>query len=220
MTLCSCLLASTLLLSAPGNAGGPGPAVPGTPTALPPAAAESGPLSLDELRLLEEALGFGEEDVLALRRSLPILRPRIEALLDVWYGFVGSHPQLLASFVDAASGAPDARYLAQVRERFGAWVVETAEARFDRVWLDHQHEIGLRHHSTKKNRTDGVRSSAIVPFRYLVALVQPVTATLRPFLEEGEADAAEVERMHRAWTKAVLLQVILWSRPYVHEGEY
>jgi hypothetical protein len=26
--------------------------------------------------------------------------------------------------------------------------------------------------------------------------------------------------MHKAWVKAVLLQLILWSQPYVREGDF
>ena len=48
----------------------------------------------------------------------------------------------------------------------------------------------------------------------------PITTTLKPFLAEGGADPAEVEAMHQAWVKAVLLQVILWSHPYVREGDF
>ena len=29
----------------------------------------------------------------------------------------------------------------------------------------------------------------------------------------------QVEAMHQAWVKAVLLQLILWSHPYVREGD-
>jgi hypothetical protein len=29
-----------------------------------------------------------------------------------------------------------------------------------------------------------------------------------------------VEVMHQAWVKAVLLQVILWSQPYVRDGDF
>ncbi len=47
------------------------------------------------------------------------------------------------------------------------------------------------------------------------ALVYPIYATVRPFLEQGERDPAQVERMHQAWLKAVLLQATLWARPYV-----
>ena len=41
-----------------------------------------------------------------------------------------------------------------------------------------------------------------------------IAATIR-----GEIKA-EVDAMHAAWTKAVLLQAILWSRPYTKEGDF
>ena len=41
-----------------------------------------------------------------------------------------------------------------------------------------------------------------------------------PFLAEGGATAEEVEAIHQAWVKVVLLQVILWSYPYVREGDF
>ncbi|MEJ5368088.1 MAG: protoglobin domain-containing protein [Bryobacteraceae bacterium] len=184
------------------------------------AALARSPVSLEEFELLKKTVLFTDEDVAALRRSKEILAPQAEKILDVWYGFVGSNPHLLEAFVDPASGEPDARYLEAVRKRFGQWILDTASADYGQAWLDYQHEIGLRHHRTKKNRTDGARGSAHVPFRYLVALLFPVTATLRPFLESSGAPPAEVEKMHLAWIKSVLLQVILWSHPYVKEGDF
>lgn len=59
-----------------------------------------------------------------------------------------------------------------------------------------------------------------MPFRYLVALVYPVTATLRPFLQKGAVSETELNAMHEAWKKSVLLQVILWSHPYIHDGDF
>ena len=52
------------------------------------------------------------------------------------------------------------------------------------------------------------------------ALLVPITTTLKPFLAKGGAAADEVEAMHQAWVKAVLLQVILWSHPYVRDGDF
>lgn len=178
------------------------------------------PITVAELKLLQESLLFGPEDVEALRMSRAVLEDHTGEILEVWYGFVGSTPQLVESFKNLETGKPDGAYLAAVRVRFEQWILETAAAEYDQEWLDHQHEIGLRHHSTKKNVTDGADSVPLVPYRYLPALVYPVTATLKPFLEAGEHTAAEVERMHQAWIKSVLLQVILWTRPYVKEGEF
>jgi hypothetical protein len=59
-----------------------------------------------------------------------------------------------------------------------------------------------------------------IAYRYLPALVYPVTATLKPFLARGGHTPEEVDRMHQAWIKSVLLQVILWSQPYIEDGEF
>ncbi|MCR9245792.1 MAG: protoglobin domain-containing protein [bacterium] len=178
------------------------------------------PITLAEFELLKQSVLLTDDDLTALRMSRPILEPQVEAILDVWYGFVGSTPHLLKYFENVPRGVPDGDYLAAVRKRFGRWILDTAAGNYDQSWLDYQHEIGLRHHTTKKNRTDNVQSQPIIHLRYLVALVYPITATLKPFLEKGDHDAAQVDRMHQAWIKSVLLQVILWSYPYVRDGEF
>ncbi|HMN55710.1 MAG TPA: protoglobin domain-containing protein, partial [Ottowia sp.] len=61
---------------------------------------------------------------------------------------------------------------------------------------------------------------AQVDFRYLPALTIPITTTLKPFLAKKGASAADVEKMHAAWGKAVLMQAILWSHPYIKDGEF
>jgi Protoglobin len=178
------------------------------------------PVSLQELELLEATLLLGDDDRAALRRSGELLAPQVEEILDVWYGFVGANPHLLAAFSDA-QGRPDQDYLAAVRRRFGRWVLDTARAEFDQAWLDYQHEIGLRHtRRGKKNQTDGADAADHVPLRYVLALLVPITTTLKPFLAKGGATPDEVEAMHAAWVKAVLLQVILWSHPYVRDGDF
>jgi Protoglobin len=177
------------------------------------------PVSLDELELLKATLLLGDDDLAALRRSGEVLAGRVEEILDVWYGFVGANPHLLAAFSDP-DGQPDQAYLAAVRRRFGRWILDTARAEFDQAWLDYQHEIGLRHHRSGKNRTDGARAADHIPLRYILALLVPITTTLRPFLAGGGAAPDEVEAMHQAWVKAVLLQVILWSHPYVRDGDF
>ena len=170
------------------------------------------PVSLEELELLKATLLLGPDDLAALRRSAELLAPRVEEILDVWYGFVGANPHLLAAFT-GPDGQPDAAYLAAVRRRFGRWILDTARAEYDQAWLDYQHEIGLRHTRAKKNRTDGADAADHIPLRYVLALLVPITTTLKPFLADDEA-------MHQAWVKAVLLQVILWSHPYVRDGDF
>lgn len=177
------------------------------------------PVTLAELEQMKASVLFGEEDVKYLRMSLDVVKDQVEAILDVWYGFVGSQPHLLATFT-GQDGQPLGDYLGAVRKRFGRWILDTAGAEYDQAWLDYQHEIGLRHHRTKKGRTDGAASSDIVPFRHLFALVFPVTFTLRPFLAKGGHSPEDVEKMYLAWVKSCLLQVTLWSHPYVRDGDF
>jgi Protoglobin len=149
-----------------------------------------------------------------------VLVPKTEQILDIWYGFVGSNPHLVYYFADKENNQPDMDYLNRVRARFGRWIKDTTDANFDQAWLDWQHEIGLRHNRLGKNKTDGVNSVDQVNFRYLVAFIYPISATIRPFLAASERTPDEIEKMHAAWTKAVVLQTILWSYPYIKEGQF
>ena len=133
---------------------------------------------------------------------------------------MGSHPHLLSSFTAKADGKPLGDYLTAVRRRFGQWILDTARAEYDQRWLDYQQEIGIRHHRTKKNRTDAAPSTDVVPFRDLFALAFPVTFTLKPFLAKKGHSAEDVDRMYGAWVKSTLLQVTLWSHPYIREGDF
>lgn len=178
------------------------------------------PVTLDDLRVMRAALTFTDDDVRALRASRSILADQADAIVDVWYGFMSAQPALIAPFTNKSDGKPNLEYLDAVRRRFCQWILDTAEANFDQAWLDWQHEIALRHHREKKNKTDGVEAPEVVPYRYLPLLVYPVTATLKPFLASKGHPRDDVERMHQAWIKAVLLQVTLWSYPYIHDGDF
>lgn len=178
------------------------------------------PVSLDDFALMKASVLFGDEDVKYLRMSHDVVKDQVESILDVWYGFIGSQPQLLASFTSKADGRPIGDYLGAVRKRFGQWILDTSSAEYDQKWLDYQHEIGLRHHRAKKNQTDAVASTNIVPFRDLFAVVFPVTFTLRPFLAKKGHSNEDVEKMYAAWLKSCLLQVTLWSHPYVKDGDF
>ena len=178
------------------------------------------PVSVEDLDLLKQALLFTDDDVKYLRKAGKILTPQTEAILDVWYGFVGSHPHLLHYFSNKQTGKPDAAYLARVRARFGKWIADTTDANFDQAWLDWQHEIGVRHHVSGKNKADNAPSVDQIHLRYIIAFIVPISATIKPFLAKGGASAEEVDKMHAAWTKAVTMQVILWSHPYIRDGQF
>ena len=212
------IAATTLGVVADAGAAAPQGRAPGY--ALGQSTLARAPYSMADLAALQKSMLFGADDVAALRQSRAILADQTEAILDVWYGFVASTPELVVFFGDTRSGQPDGAYLAAVRRRFALWILDTADAKYDQAWLDWQYEIGLRHNRVKKNKTDGAHGPAQVDFRYLPALTIPITTTLKPFLAKKGASAADVEKMHAAWVKAVLLQAILWSHPYIKDGEF
>ena len=178
------------------------------------------PVTLADFEQMKQSVLFGEADAKYLRMSHEVLKGEVEAILDVWYGFVGSTPHLVASFSSRIDGKPLADYLGAVRKRFAQWILDTSRASYDQAWLDYQHEIALRHHRAKKNLTDHADSTALVPFRHLFALIFPVTFTLRPFLAKQGHSPDDVEKMYAAWLKSCLLQLTLWSHPYIKEGDF
>ena len=95
------------------------------------------PYTLTDLAALKKTLLFTEDDERALRQSKAILADQTDAVLDVWYGFVASTPELVYYFGDAKTGKPDGVYLEAVRKRFAVWILDTAEAKYDQAWLDY-----------------------------------------------------------------------------------
>jgi hypothetical protein len=176
------------------------------------------PLSLNDLELLKKTVLFSGEDEQYLRRAGEVLRDQVDAVLDLWYGFVGNNEHLLRYF--SKDNQPNSDYLTSVRARFGQWIKDLCTKPFDQDWLNYQHEIALRHHSTKKNKTDDVDAAPIIHHRYLVAFIYPITATIKPFLANKEDDSETVEKMFNAWFKAVTLTATLWTYPYVRSGEF
>jgi hypothetical protein len=173
-------------------------------------------VTLEELRALEASVGWTAEDAAALRAAGEVLCPQAEAMVDAWRAEIARQPHLVRWFF-GPDGKPDDHYRAAVKRRFVQWVTDACTRPHDQAWLDYQEEIGLRHTPAKKNRTDGTHTPNVVPLRYLVSFVGPVVLSVRRFLDGQGLSAAEIDRVSQAWTKVVLLHVVLWSRPYVRE---
>jgi len=174
------------------------------------------PVTGADVDRLKATLLWTDDDDRYLRLAGDVLADQVDDVLELWYGYVGSHPHLVHYFADA-DGQPIGEYLERVRARFAQWVRDVCSRSHDGAWRDYQHEIALRHTRAKKNQTDGVDSVPEIPLRYLVAFVFPITATMRSFLANKGHDRDEVEAMHSAWFKAVVLHVCLWSVPYAPE---
>lgn len=176
------------------------------------------PVTIEDLSLLKATVLFGDEDERYLRMAGEVLKEQTDDVLDLWYGFVGGNPHLVSYFMK--DGVPNTDYLAAVRARFGQWILDLCNRPYDHDWLNYQHEIALRHHTAKKNKTDAVDTAPIVHYRYMVAFIFPITATIKGFLGNKGHSADDVEKMHSAWFKAVTLTAILWTYPYIREGEF
>lgn len=176
------------------------------------------PVTMEEFERLQATVMWSEDDEEHLRMAGDVLEGQIDDVLDLWYEFVADHDFLVRYFA-TPEGEPIDEYLDRVRERFGQWIRDTCNPPYDEDWLNYQHEIALRHRD-EKNRTDDVNSVPVIRLRYVLAFVYPITATVRQFLENSDHDDETVEKMHDAWFKSVVLQVTLWSQPYVKDGDF
>ena len=174
------------------------------------------PASGAEVELLQATLLWNDDDDRYLRMAGDVLADQVDDVLELWYGYVASHPHLVHYFADP-NGQPIAEYLERVRARFAQWVRDVCERPHDDEWRDYQYEIGLRHTRAKKNQTDQVDSVPEIALRYVIAFIFPITATMRSFLAGKGHGPEDVEGMHTAWFKAVVLHVCLWSQPYAAE---
>jgi hypothetical protein len=112
------------------------------------------PITMEEWEELKKSALFSEEDVFYLRLSEAVLTDQVDDLLKTWRGIIFDHPHLRAYDEDPKTHEVDTEYTKAVGKRFGQWVLDTARAKYDQAWLDYQYEIGLRHHRSKKIKTD------------------------------------------------------------------
>lgn len=179
---------------------------------------EQSPVTLQDLALLKKTLLWSADDDRYLKMAGDVLKDQTNEVLDLWYGYVGSNEHLVYYF--SKNGQPNMDYLAAVRGRFNQWIIDTCQKNYDQDWLNYQHEIAKRHHSTKKNKTDGVDSVPIIHYRYMTAFIYPITATIKSFLAKKGHSQTDIDGMYNAWFKAVTLTVILWTHPYINKGEF
>jgi pimeloyl-ACP methyl ester carboxylesterase len=178
------------------------------------------PISIADWEELKKSALFSEEDVVYLRLSRHVLEDQVDDLLKTWRGIIFDHPHLRAYDEDPNTGEVDSEYAKAVGKRFGQWVIDTAKAQYDQAWLDYQYEIGLRHHRTKKNKTDAGHTRDHIRARDLIAFSAAIVVPMKPFLAKKGHPPEVVNRMYDAWWKSMILQVALWSQPYIKDGDF
>jgi Protoglobin len=178
------------------------------------------PITLKELNELKASALLTDEDIVYLRLSYDVLKDQAEDLVIMWRGIIAQHKHLADYSLDRKTGKPDKEYAARVGKRYAQWVLDTARAEYDQTWLDYQYEIGLRHHHDKKNQTDHANAAPHIRGRDLIAFAAATVAPMRPYLEKGGHSPDVVYRMQEAWWKSMILQVTLWSQPYMNDGDF
>jgi len=173
------------------------------------------PVTMEELERLKLSVGFTEGDRRWLRLAGEVLADQVTAIVTRWRSEIIASIPHLARHSRSLEGDKLPGYLAQSNLRFEQWILDTCLREYDQDWLNYQNEIALRHTSAKKNRTDGVESTAFVPYRDIATFTNVLVETMKPYLAAKGNSVAEVEAMHSAWAKSLQLQIALWAQVYI-----
>jgi hypothetical protein len=52
--------------------------------------------------------------------------------------------------------------------------------------------------------------------RDIIAFIPVMNETIKPYLSAKGHAPEDVEKMHRAWTRSLQLQIALWAQPYAN----
>src|SRR5204863_2180182 len=142
-----------------------------------------------------------------LKLAGEVLADQTKELVDTWRGVIAKAPHLAKHSRDP-NGKPIAHYSENSGLRFQQWILDTCFRPYDQDWLNYQQEIALRHTSVKKNKTDNAQSAPTIHLRHIVAFGAVMTDPdiMKPFLANGH-NANDVEKMYRAWSKSLWLQI-------------
>jgi Protoglobin len=177
------------------------------------------PVSMEQLQSLKTSAGFTDEDQRYLRLAGEVLKDQTSQIVAHWRsGIIAGIPNL-ARHSRTPDGQPIPEYLAKSNLRFEQWILDTCFRPYDQDWLNYQQEIAARHTSSKKNKTDGVNSTASVPMGDVIAFVAVMNETIKPYFAAKGHAIEDVQRMHLAWCKSMQIQLALWLGPYAVAGD-
>jgi hypothetical protein len=173
------------------------------------------PVTMEDLERLKISVGLTEEHRRWLHLAGEVLADQAQDIVRRWRSEIIASIPHLARHSRSLEGDKLPGYLAQSNLRFEQWILDTCLREYDQDWLNYQHEIALRHTSAKKNMTDGVESTAFVPYRDIAAFSSVLIETIKPYLAAKGHPEREVHAMHQAWAKSVQLQIALWAQVYM-----
>lgn len=177
------------------------------------------PVTMQQLEDLKVSAGFTEEDQRYLRLAGGVLADQTQQIVRHWRSGIIANIPNLARHSRSPGGDAIPEYLEKSNLRFRQWILDTCLRPYDQNWLNYQNEIALRHTVSKKNKTDGVRSTPFVPFRDIIAFVAVMNETIKPYLAAKGNSTDEIEKMHRAWCRSTQIQLALWAAPYTDSSQ-
>lgn len=183
------------------------------------AEATASPLTMEDLERLKAVVGLTKEDQEALVEAAGILADQADDMVTAYRDGLVELP-FMRPYFGHPDGSANPEYGAASKPRFDRFIIDVCTRPLDQDWLNYQHEIGLRHTRAKKNATDHADSLDHIPMRYLVAFTAVVIATAREYLAAKGSSPEEIDRMHAAFTKSVMLHVTVWTRPYVDAADW
>ena len=166
------------------------------------------PVTMKELELLKQTITLDSDDQKYLRMAGDVLEPQTESIVNMWRGVISSMPHLAHYFKNEA-GKADEQHKAKGKVWFKQWIMNLCYKPYDQDWLNYQHEIGLRQ-SVKKDKD----AAPFIPMRYMIAFTAVINDSIKTFMARNGHSLGVIEKMHKAWCKAVLLHVTLWTRAY------
>jgi hypothetical protein len=181
--------------------------------------AATSPLTMEDLERLKAVVWLTPADEEALAEAAAVLADQADDMVTAYRKRLGELP-FMRPYSGHPDGTPNPEYGAASKPRFDRFIIDACTRPLDQDWLDYQQEIGLRHTRAKKNATDHADSLDHIPMRYLLAFTAVVIATARDYLAAKGASPEQVDRMHSAFTKSVMLHVTAWTRPYVDADEW
>lgn len=115
--------------------------------------AATSPLTLEDLDRLKEAVWLTADDEQALREAADILADQADDMVTAYRQRLSELP-FMRPYSGHPDGTPNPEYGAASKPRFDRWIIDACTRPLDQDWLNYQHEIGLRHTRSKKDKTD------------------------------------------------------------------
>jgi hypothetical protein len=176
------------------------------------------PATMRELEQLKDTITMDAEDTRSLRMAGDVLQSQTDSIINAWFGVISATPHLACFFKDG-NGKTDDAFKAGIKEQCKQWISDVCFRSYDQEWLKTHLKTGLFILPKQEAAQNGKQRQEI-PLRYIIAFAAAINDTIKPFLARKGHSLSVIEKMHKAWCKAVMLHVALWSRGYCEEGRW